>query len=72
MRSIIGARAKGTTFFDLSDPGDPVSIGFIDGPDSLWRDIKVYGTYARYRERRRQRHPGRQPGERGQRFGQLR
>ncbi len=42
---IIGTRV-GTGFFDLSNPGNPVKIGWIDGPSSLWRDIKTYSHYA--------------------------
>ncbi|MDF1838263.1 MAG: choice-of-anchor B family protein [Planctomycetota bacterium] len=42
---ILGTRL-GTAFFDLSDPGNPVMIGVVDGPNSLWRDIKTYSHYA--------------------------
>ncbi|HRV82354.1 MAG TPA: choice-of-anchor B family protein, partial [Planctomycetota bacterium] len=42
---IIGTQA-GTAFFDLSNPGNPLQIGYVDGPDSLWRDVKVFQTYA--------------------------
>lgn len=41
--AIIGT-SSGTAFFDLADPGDPQMVGYIDGPDSLWRDMKVFGT----------------------------
>ncbi len=42
---IIGTHS-GTAFFDLSDPGNPLQIGYVDGPNSLWRDIKVFGHHA--------------------------
>lgn len=32
----------GTAIFDVSDPAAPREIGFIDGVNSTWRDIKVY------------------------------
>ncbi len=41
--AIIGT-SSGTGFYDISDPGNPVDVGYIDGPDSLWRDMKVFGT----------------------------
>ncbi|MBL4771856.1 MAG: choice-of-anchor B family protein [Planctomycetes bacterium] len=43
--AIIGTYS-GTAFFDLTDPGNPLQIGYINGPDSLWRDIKIYDHYA--------------------------
>ncbi len=43
--AIIGTYS-GTAFFDLTDPGNPAQIGYINGPDSLWRDIKIYDHYA--------------------------
>lgn len=36
----------GTGVFNISNPGNAIKIGFIPGPNSLWRDIKVYGSYA--------------------------
>ncbi|MDF1839690.1 MAG: choice-of-anchor B family protein, partial [Planctomycetota bacterium] len=42
---IIGTYS-GTAFFDLSDPGNPLQIGYVNGPDSMWRDIKIYDHYA--------------------------
>ena len=36
----------GTSFVDVTDPANPVEIGFIDGVNSSWRDIKTYGQYA--------------------------
>lgn len=43
--AIIGA-TTGTSFVDVTDPAQPVEVGFIGGPSSSWRDIKTYGTYA--------------------------
>ncbi len=43
--AIIGTYS-GTAFFDLTDPGNPNQIGYVNGPDSMWRDIKVYDHYA--------------------------
>jgi choice-of-anchor B domain-containing protein len=31
---------------DVSDPGDPRMVAFVRGPDSLWRDMKVYRDFA--------------------------
>ncbi len=36
----------GTSFVDITDPGDPQVLGKIDGSRSTWRDIKVYGDHA--------------------------
>ncbi|MFT7676072.1 MAG: choice-of-anchor B domain-containing protein [Planctomycetota bacterium] len=43
--AIIGT-SDGTAFFDISNPGNPNQVGYISGPNSLWRDIKTYGTHA--------------------------
>ncbi len=43
--AIIG-NVPGTTFFDVTDPANPVQVGFIDGPDSSWREIKTYKNFA--------------------------
>jgi choice-of-anchor B domain-containing protein len=32
----------GTAVFDVTDPGNPREVGFIDGQNTSWRDIKVY------------------------------
>lgn len=37
---------NGTAFVEVTDPGEPVQIALMDGPNSLWRDIKTFGTYA--------------------------
>lgn len=33
----------GTAFIEITDPGDPTVLGLIQGPSSLWRDMKVFG-----------------------------
>jgi choice-of-anchor B domain-containing protein len=43
--AIIGA-FSGTSFVDVSDPMNPLEVGFIPGPGSDWRDIKTYQNYA--------------------------
>lgn len=43
--AIIGL-SQGTAFVEVTDPGDPIIIGVIAGPTSIWRDIKVYQNYA--------------------------
>lgn len=37
---------SGTAFVEITDPGDPQIIAIHSGPDSVWRDIKVYQQYA--------------------------
>lgn len=41
--AILGLYA-GTAFVDITDPGDPVIVASIQGPSSLWRDMKVFGS----------------------------
>ncbi len=38
--------SNGLHVVEITNPGDPVIVGFANGPDSLWRDVRVYGTYA--------------------------
>ena len=38
--------SNGTSFVEITDPGNPSIIEFISGPTSTWRDIKTYGKYA--------------------------
>lgn len=38
--------ASHTSFVEVTDPGNPVIIATLSGPNSLWRDSKVYGTFA--------------------------
>jgi choice-of-anchor B domain-containing protein len=33
---------NGTAVFDVTDPENPVEVGFIAGQNTSWRDIKVY------------------------------
>jgi len=35
----------GTVFVEVTDPISPVVVGVIDGPDSTWRDAKVYESW---------------------------
>ncbi len=35
----------GTGVFDISDPEAPREVGFIDGQNASWRDLKVYQHY---------------------------
>lgn len=35
----------GTGVFDITDPSDPVEVGFVDGQNAAWRDLKVYQHY---------------------------
>jgi len=37
---------SGTIFVDVTDPYNPVEVGFVAGPNSSWRDIKTYQNYA--------------------------
>ncbi|MCH2197176.1 MAG: choice-of-anchor B family protein [Flavobacteriales bacterium] len=45
---VILGRTDGTSFFDISDPLNPIHLGFLPTftTSSLWRDIKTYGDYA--------------------------
>ncbi|MBI5765492.1 MAG: choice-of-anchor B family protein [Planctomycetes bacterium] len=36
----------GTGFVDVTDPTNPVIVGFVAGPCSLWRDIRTYQDHA--------------------------
>jgi choice-of-anchor B domain-containing protein len=38
--------SDGTAFIEVTNPASPVVIGQISGPNSLWRDIKVFGHHA--------------------------
>ncbi len=38
--------SDGTSFVDITDPASPGIVGKITGPNSLWRDVKIYGEYA--------------------------
>ena len=45
--AIIGL-TTGTRFYDISDPVNPINLGFLPThtSNSIWRDIKVYNNYA--------------------------
>jgi len=43
--AILGGE-NGTSFIDVTDPANPVEIGYVAGPNSSWRDIKTYGSHA--------------------------
>lgn len=38
--------ATGVAIFDITDPDTPINKGFLSGPESIWRDIKVWDSYA--------------------------
>jgi len=39
-------RTIGTSVIDVTDPDNPVDVGFFPGANSTWRDIKTWGDYA--------------------------
>ena len=43
--AIVGTN-DGTSIFDLSNPVNPQEVLFVQGTNSVWRDIKTYGHYA--------------------------
>jgi len=46
----LAGRNDGTSFVDISDPANPINLGFLPrtkgSPPSIWRDIKVYKDHA--------------------------
>ena len=34
--------STGTAVYDVTDPEDPLEVGFVDGQNTTWRDIKIY------------------------------
>lgn len=38
--------SMGTGVVEVTDPSAPVIVTVVDGPNSLWRDVKTYQTYA--------------------------
>jgi choice-of-anchor B domain-containing protein len=36
----------GTSIISLADPANPVECAFIPAPQSIWRELKVWGNYA--------------------------
>jgi choice-of-anchor B domain-containing protein len=43
--AIIGL-SNGTGFVDITNPASPVIVDTLSGPNSLWRDIKTYQSFA--------------------------
>ncbi len=43
--AIIGL-SDGTGFVEVTNPGSPVIVEFIPGPDSLWKDVRVFQNFA--------------------------
>ncbi len=43
--AILGC-ATGTAFYDITDSSNIVEVGFIPGPTSNWREMKVFSNYA--------------------------
>ncbi|MCB1052916.1 MAG: choice-of-anchor B family protein [Acidobacteria bacterium] len=43
--ALIGTNT-GTAFVEITQPGNAQLVQFIAGPESSWRDIKTYSTYA--------------------------
>ncbi|MDG1440550.1 MAG: choice-of-anchor B family protein, partial [Flavobacteriales bacterium] len=43
--AIVGTN-EGTSIFDLSNPSFPQEVLFVQGMNSIWRDVKTYGNYA--------------------------
>jgi len=37
---------SGTAFIEVTNPANAQYVGYVDGANSLWRDIKVYQNYA--------------------------
>jgi len=42
----IMTHSDGTAFIEVTNPGNPQIVANIAGPNSLWRDVKVYGNHA--------------------------
>jgi choice-of-anchor B domain-containing protein len=38
--------ANGYVFVEITDPGSPSIIGFVQGPNSTWHDVKIIGDHA--------------------------
>lgn len=43
--ALVGTTA-GTRIYNCTDPRAPYQVASINGPSSIWRDIKTYGEYA--------------------------
>ncbi|MEQ8767346.1 MAG: choice-of-anchor B family protein [Planctomycetota bacterium] len=42
----IFCHADGTSFVEITNPSSPQVVGTISGPNSLWRDVKIYQNFA--------------------------
>ena len=42
--AILGT-SSGTAFIEVTQPGNPVIVAQIAGPNSLWRDVRTYSNY---------------------------
>ncbi|MBT8085632.1 MAG: choice-of-anchor B family protein, partial [Woeseia sp.] len=42
---VVAGYNRGTAVFDVTDPTAPGEVGFVDGQNATWRDIKVYQSY---------------------------
>ena len=40
------AHSSGTTVIEVTNPGNPLVLATVPGPNSLWRDVKSYDNYA--------------------------
>lgn len=36
---------NGISVVDVTNPYEPVELGFFNGPESIWRDLKTWGNY---------------------------
>jgi len=43
--ALVGTQ-NGVTFVEITNPLTPAVVGFVDGPNSLWRDVTVRGHHA--------------------------
>ncbi|MFN0275423.1 MAG: choice-of-anchor B family protein [Chitinophagales bacterium] len=43
--AIVGTE-DGTSIVDITDPTDPVEVQFIDGVNSIWREVRTWEQYA--------------------------
>jgi choice-of-anchor B domain-containing protein len=45
--ALVGTHTPGgVSVVDLSDPANPVEVAFVEDANSLWRDMKTWGTHA--------------------------
>lgn len=43
--ALVGTR-EGLSIVSLADPAQPAEVAFVNGPSSLWRDVKAWDSYA--------------------------